>query len=106
MSLSDRRTCSPSAVTPRQRFVGKGSFVNEVSAITLHLSVPQQGAEFNSEEDYEATVRQNEGIAQQKQLIQVERQVKVGSEIKHDVRKDHDDNDQSESSAGFALFVD
>jgi hypothetical protein len=66
----------------------------------------RQSAESNYQENDEATVEHDECITQDKQLLQVERQVKIGSEIKHDVRKDHDDNDQSESSAGFALFVD
>jgi hypothetical protein len=77
-----------------------------VSGITPHLSVPRQGAEFNSQEDEEAAVRQDERIAQEKQLLQIERQVKMGREVKQYVRQSQYDNDQSESSAGFALFVD
>ena len=92
-------------MTPRQRLVGKGVCVN-VSAITVIYFVSRQGTDFNSQIDDEATVQHDECITQDKQLLQVERQVKIGSVIKHDVRKDHDDNDQSESSAGFALFVD
>jgi hypothetical protein len=77
-----------------------------VSAITPHLSDPQEGTEINSKEDEEAAVRQDERIAQEKQLLQIERQVKMGREVKQYVRQSQYDNGQSESSAGFALFVD
>ena len=65
-----------------------------------------QSPKSDSEDHHETAVHQNKRIAEEKQLLQIKRQVEIGSEIKHKVRKHHDDNDQSEFSAGFRLFID
>jgi hypothetical protein len=62
--------------------------------------------QFDSKENSKGAIRQNERIAEEKQLIKIEGQVKIGRDVEHRVRDGQYDNDQPCSAACFLFPID